>query len=440
MPAKRGGVDEHQQADRLESMSQVGRQESVADPFTRVPLDAHTIKPERLNLAARQRTNPFPWRGQFSPELIELLLSTYGPRRGTVLDPFVGVGTTLWEAARRGLDAIGTEINPAAATMAASVRFVPLCDSERRIALASARSRLADVVGNWSAGPLFSSQAATGLTGEGIKRALAEMILATPCDLERIALENTLLRAMESSTSDPGAHVYSSFKAYADAVMSLPSASSRIAFHHADARRIPTSASTIDLVLTSPPYINVFNYHQCGRVAMEALGWNLLSVARSEFGANRKHRGNRFLTVVQYALDMTQWLAEMRRVLAPAARMIVIIGRESTVRGISFKNGVLLAALAESCGYSLATRQERQFVTRYGELIVEDILHFRRGADPACDVQTAARCIAVSFLSTALQREPIGDVATDLRTAIAQAPAVRPSPIMQHARPICQMR
>ena len=63
---------------------------------------------------------------------------------------------------------------------------------------------------------------------------------------------------------------------------------------------------SIDFVITSPPYINVFNYHQNYRKSVEATGFNVLEVARSEIGSNRKFRSNRFLTVIQYALDIYQ--------------------------------------------------------------------------------------------------------------------------------------
>jgi len=48
---------------------------------------------------------------------------------------------------------------------------------------------------------------------------------------------------------------------------------------------------------------------------MEALSWNVLKVAKSEIGSNRKHRSNRFLTVIQFCLDIAQTFNEMVRVL-----------------------------------------------------------------------------------------------------------------------------
>ena len=408
-------------------------------PFERVPLETSAVSSDHLNLAGRQRTNPFPWRGQFSPELVELLISTFGPRSGLVLDAFAGVGTTLWEAARLGLESIGTEINPAAVTMAESVRFVPLSEPLRRLTLASARNRLLDTFGESPCGPLFDRDGAGSREATCAARRIATAISSTADDIERIILSNVFLRVMTVASSSVDA-VFRELAAYSDAVLGLPYSDREPKVCHSDARRVPIADGAVDLVLTSPPYINVFNYHQNGREAMEALGWDLLRVARSEFGANRKHRGNRFLTVVQYALDMTEWLAEMRRVLARDGRAIVVIGRESAVRGVAFQNGQLVAALAEASGFQLTLRQERKFVTRFGEPIVEDILHFRHSdAEPSASLSTARR-IAIATLRAALNPGLARDVASDLRAAIAEADTVRSSPLLRNGRPSCPTR
>lgn len=421
-------------------MDRADVQEAETDAFKRIPLDTTSIAPELLNLAGRQRTNPFPWRGQFSPELVELLLANYAPSTATVLDPFAGVGTTLWEAARRGLHAVGTEINPAAVTMAESVRFVPLKLNARRNVLSQARTRLSEVIGNRGAGPLFSACVESSRDGHTCaKKTLASAIGETPDILQRIALENTLLRAMQSEPADICGALFAAFDSYAAAIMDLPHASTDIAIHHSDARNVPVANGAIDFALTSPPYINVFNYHQHGRAAMEALGWDLLRVARSEFGSNRKNRGNRFLTVIQYAIDMSEWLMEMHRVLSPAGRLIVVIGRESNVRGVAFKNGALLAALAERFGFTLASRQERGFVTRFGEPIIEDILHLRPTPQAPGSVADDARSIAVAALKAAQTEGLPSDVANDLRDAIYGARVVEPSPLLLQESTPCPM-
>ena len=57
-----------------------------------------------LNLKERSRTSLFPWRGQFSPQLIEILLNNFAKTNSIVLDPFVGSGTTLFESAGLSLE------------------------------------------------------------------------------------------------------------------------------------------------------------------------------------------------------------------------------------------------------------------------------------------------------------------------------------------------
>lgn len=50
-----------------------------------------------LDIEEKTRSNLFAWRGQFSPQLIEILLSAYCPPDSVVLDPFAGSGTVLFE-------------------------------------------------------------------------------------------------------------------------------------------------------------------------------------------------------------------------------------------------------------------------------------------------------------------------------------------------------
>ncbi len=56
-----------------------------------------------------------PWIAGYSQQFVADALARYLPDFGTVLDPFAGVGTTLVEADRAGHAAIGFEINPYAA-------------------------------------------------------------------------------------------------------------------------------------------------------------------------------------------------------------------------------------------------------------------------------------------------------------------------------------
>ena len=60
--------------------------------------------------------------GAFPPEIPRRLVRMFSILGDTVLDPFAGTGTTLWEASQMGRHAIGIEIDPARARELEQVR------------------------------------------------------------------------------------------------------------------------------------------------------------------------------------------------------------------------------------------------------------------------------------------------------------------------------
>ena len=391
--------------------------------FYDTPIDRRAISQERLDLANRTRTNPFPWRGQFSPELIEALLTQFVREGELVLDPFAGVGTSLFECTRKNISCAGAEINPAAVALAETVMFVKRSARERAASFKSARAAIDQQLP--SDLPLFSPDRAETDVSEVLAHLVSQHRRGTY--LSNI-LTNTLIRVMQPSKRSGYHAVMHAIQQHESVVMTLPVSSSPCYVYNADARNLPVPDNSFDFVVTSPPYINVFNYHQNNRPAMELLNWNLLRVAKSEVGSNRKHRQNRFLTVVQYCMDMHAALWEMKRVVRPNGRIIIIIGRESNVCGVSFENGALLTAVAEAAGYDLAMRQERKFQNRFGAIIYEDIIHLSvADGQPLLD----PREIGVEVLRSRLETGK-DDARNDMRSAIGAADSVECSP-MFHA-------
>jgi DNA modification methylase len=377
--------------------------------FNGMPLDRTTIAPELLNIDNKQRSNLFPWNGQFSPQLIEVLLRIYAPKQGLVLDPFAGSGTVLYEAGSLGLPVIGAEINPAACKMAQIYRLMNLPLSKRKLLANHLENVLQECLPD-RVPSLFSTNGHA--TDEEIKESLVEIHRGLRDEAARSMLE-ALIVLVDFYQEVTDEKVYSTWAKLKARVLSLPESESLVRLVNCDARRLPLQDDEADFVITSPPYINVFNYHQQYRRSVEALGWDLLTVARSEIGSNRKHRQNRFLTVVQYCLDMTDVLRELRRACKVGSRIIVIVGRESNVRKTRFFNGEIMAALAtHSAGFSFLSRQERVFLNRFGERIFEDLLHFEVKKDGNTKT-TEPQSIAREVLEKARKRTPqesLGDL------------------------------
>jgi hypothetical protein len=383
-----------------------------------------------LNIEAKSRSNLFPWRGQFSPQLVESLLRAYAPAGATVLDPFMGSGTVLVEAARLGLAAHGYEVNPAAYLLGRVYELCGLAQAERRALLDSAESVLTRARPSAFELPLFRSEPTAVPIASGGSAWIPDAVAPRV----RMLLE-ALVVLLDGDSGDDDSYI-SKWSTIRTVVAELPHSSSSVQATLGDARAIRLPDHSIDFVLSSPPYINVFNYHHNSRTGIELLGWKPLVVARSEIGSNRKFRQNRFLTVVQYCIDMALTLAELCRVCSQDARLVLVLGRESNVHKTPFFNTNILQRLAtEVLGMCLHQKQERVFVNRFGQSIYEDLLHLtttRSHALAMADVVRQARRIGKAVLVEALDRTP-SDRSHYLQDAIAQSERVEASPILEPA-------
>ena len=392
--------------------------------FQGVPLDTRTIPQDRLNIDNKERSNLFPWNGQFSPQLIEQFLRTYAKAGSFIVDPFSGSGTVLHEAGRFGYPAFGAEINPAAFKMSDTYSLINVNAARRRRILEDVTNLVDELTPD--AAPLFATSKPRH--DRPIHEVLAHEATVVPDRFAKKLLE-ALIILLDVGRREIGHRtVCTTWARLREIVTQLPASDAPIEVANCDARSLPLPAERVDMVVTSPPYINVFNYHQQFRKSVESMDWDLLDVAKSEIGSNRKHRGNRFLTVIQYCLDMLAVFRELQRVCKPDARIVVVVGRESNVRKTVFFNGEIVAGLAVRCaGFCFCSRQERVFQNRFGEMIYEDILHFTLRPPAEC-LLTSPCDFAKEVLVAALRRVP-AESEGDLRVAIDRIAEVTPSPI-----------
>ena len=225
--------------------------------------------------------------------------------------------------------------------------------------------------------------------------------------------------------------VQSKFAALTKLVRGLSYSEQQIKADLQDARSLPLQSRSIDFVVTSPPYINVFNYHQNYRRSVEILGWNLLRVARSEIGSNRANRGNRFYTVIQYCIDMADTLYELARVLQPGGRAVVILGYESRVLGTPFYNADIIERIARATNmFDIVLRQQRVFTNRFGVSIREDVLNLQRVTHRSADrlAATLGRRVAKDALNAALATVPQNNLRL-LKDAVVRVDEIAGTPI-----------
>ena len=264
-----------------------------------------------------------PWIAGFSSDFVASALTRYLTGPGTVLDPFAGVGTTLVEAVLHGHSAVGFEINPYAALAselkanahqvdadalreeiarlrefyqdALSTDYVPhssypegfrtrsvfysprvlhkvlivwdfietvqdVCQDLFRLAFGSTMIRYS----NYSYEPSLGRRASAG-KGEVEDFPVGEAILAR---LEEMAEDVAWFKGALAANTNPNVQVIrDSFFQYED--------------HLAPA--------SVDLIITSPPYLNNYHYIRNTRPQLYWLGYarrpkDLKELEQSNFG------------------------------------------------------------------------------------------------------------------------------------------------------------
>lgn len=384
---------------------------------------------DKLNVIQKTRSNPFSWRGQFTPELIEYFLDTHASPSSLIADPFSGSGTVLLESLERQLDVIGCEVNPAAYAMSKFFEIgattitgkKSLCEK-----LDNTISKLDLEVNK----PIYQKEKSFNYR-EAYENLInfSKLVIHTHNSKHQLILILNILFKMEGYKKlTVGQAWHKAYNEVYSFLCSLPESPSSVSALLLDARNLHKHIDRkVDLIITSPPYINVFNYHQNHRIIMELLDYDILSVAHSEFGSNRKNRGNRFLTVIQYCIDMAQALSSMRKSISDNGKVILIIGRESNVKKTPFYNGMIIKDLCcETNLFSITNMSERFFRNRFGTTIYEDILTLEP-RDINNNTDKHARTVAISHLQDAIKRvHPESQL--DLEKALESVDSISPSP------------
>jgi SAM-dependent methyltransferase len=150
-----------------------------------------------------------------------------------------------------------------------------------------------------------------------------------------------------------------------------------------DARKLEIRSGTVDLVLTSPPYLNAIDYMRCSKFSLVWMGFNieeLREIRGESVGAEASREGaadddwvqsvlgdlklrpalsgRDYGMLARYVSDMDRAVKEAARVLRPGGRAVYVVG-DSTSRGTFIRNSSIVKAVAERHGLKLVARQCR---------------------------------------------------------------------------------
>jgi len=103
-----------------------------------------------------------------------------------------------------------------------------------------------------------------------------------------------------------------------------PALAAKVAIRHEDARSLSLQDSSVDLLLSSPPYVGMIDYALANRLTYLWHGWDLEEDRDAEIGA--RYRRNRRDAVEVYLEAMRTVVGEVSRILRPGGYCAIVIG------------------------------------------------------------------------------------------------------------------
>jgi hypothetical protein len=357
--------------------------------------------------------HPFPARMAPGLALDSLVALPTGSR---VLDPMAGSGTVLRQAIQLGHEAQGFDVDPLAVLMSSvwtrkvddeliGRLYERLCflaaDVQSEVQLPWIDNETASFIDYW-----FAPQQREQLTKLAFGLHLLSSEVTQPeeeaaqnvlrLSLSRIIVTKEQAASLARDTSHSRPHrvattsKYDVMTGYSRALRSLrdrlkdqPTSNANVSL--GDARNLKAvETDSIDVVVTSPPYLNAIDYLRGHRLALVWLGWplgQLRTIRSGSIGAERarekkpmtaeqdpivaamlgqeelstRHRG----MVERYAEDLRSMLAEVSRVLTLTGRAVFVVGN-SCLKGSFIRNADGVAAAAAEAGLKETDRLERE--------------------------------------------------------------------------------
>lgn len=283
----------------------------------------------------------FPYRGKFHPQLIKGILNILRVQPGeVVLDPMCGSGTLNVEASLIGIDSIGIEKNP----------FCVLISKVKYDALKVVNSVLSSI---------YSDLQKNYETLISSKKLPKDFSIYDSTNPEKAITLLAFLDAMgyaRRTSKSIDVLFPSVLKRYVGQINSFIQARVKLnlkigtaRFEIGDARDLPLENSSIDAVITSPPYSFAIDYAANDKPQLEYLGYNVSELKNEMIGLKGKTKKEK---LVNYFEDMNKVLSEMARVLKVGKYAVIIIGSndvqtggirlESKIEEMAIKHGFIL--------------------------------------------------------------------------------------------------
>ena len=361
------------------------------------------------DILGRDSVHPFPAR--MAPSLALDVVSEFKePQR--VLDPMSGSGTVLAVAYHLGHHAIGVDIDPLA-VLISRVWTTPVDPKEVLDTAAEVLSQArttSDSLSESVAYPRHSDEETQRFVRFWFDPSSRQQLAALSAAIDEVCddtIRNALWcafsrliitkksgasLAMDMSHSRPHrvfkhapSKPFGKFLSAAAHVAAncVGESGARTDVREGDARSLDIDDGSIDLVITSPPYLNAIDYIRCSKFSLIWMGYPIRETRRLrsttvgvEKGRMADHDpeiqhilstlnlqpglpGRYESILARYIDDMRLLVSENARVLRDAGKAVYVIG-DNTIRGTVIRNSLIMEEVAGIAGLRLVSKSSRE--------------------------------------------------------------------------------
>jgi len=266
----------------------------------------------------------FPYRGKFHPQLIKSLFNILNIQKGeTVLDPMMGSGTTIVEAALMGINSVGIDVSPFCQFMT-KVKYDSLTFTNNMI---NSINISTDNLFNYfcQGGVINRISSFNDIEKEKIYN------LAFLAWLDALGYSKRVVRSNHRQLFDK---VYNRYIETVRTFLLNPYFKQKelgeTTIINASALQMPLENDSIDCVITSPPYSFAIDYVENDNVQLDFLGYDTVKLKENMIGLKGSNKGDK---INQYFIDIEVMCSEVRRVLKKDKYFVVIIGSNTIQTG-----------------------------------------------------------------------------------------------------------
>ncbi len=318
-----------------------------------------------------------PYPAKFPPQLPQSLLKQFAGVGQTVLDPFCGSGTTLLEARLQGINAIGVDVN-GLSILLSKVKSTPLTQ-EKQIIIKQFITQLEKDNSGWkNIRPQITTKNIEGLShwfqlnvAEELTYILQEITKIEDNEIKdflKIVFSSIIVKVSNQDSDTRFAAVNKNilddftFKIfiskaveYLKRVVELSNkidTKTELTLFNADSRNLSfITDNSIDIIITSPPYANTYDYYLYHKFRKRWLDLDVKFAQYNEIGSRRqfsslKHDSQKWTD------DLILCFKEMHRVLKINHPAFIIIG-DSVIKQKIIKIDEVIKEFVSNIGFEV---------------------------------------------------------------------------------------